>query len=339
MDKTPSRHITWLDILKTLGMWTIVCYHFFAPVTSVHLSTVGVPLFFVVSGYLSKIEDSWPVFWDKLWRRLIVPYLLLCLIRIGINYAIWPGMCSMQDLLIAIGGIMLGFNKYNGTFGGCELWFVYCLLFVKIAFQMTKGGTIRTIAWIILSILYAYYMRQWVVFSGNTLWGMHGWGLGSLFFIIGYGLRRLHQYAAPKENWLTIALLTVMSGVLFWFCGTWNGPVGLVQGYYGHYFSLCLIGGVAGTLCLYGISRGLDALLCRLHDDRRFFFSLHSQGSIMVLAFHIPLVIWAANHPLCANVEWNACMWAILIQLVFTPLIALTARFLPVLLGNRTLNR
>ena len=71
----------WIDWMKALGMLLIIWGHCFPVGLTSFVYAFSVPLFFVISGYLSKREESLKVFWKKNFRSLIVPYLLLCLIK------------------------------------------------------------------------------------------------------------------------------------------------------------------------------------------------------------------------------------------------------------------
>lgn len=329
-----SSRLTWLDIMKTIGMWTIICYHFFAPITAQHLSVVGVPLFFIISGYLAKIEDSWGGFLRKLYHSLFIPYLLLCIIRLCINLLVVPSWQPLDKVWITIFCWFSGFNKWHNIPGCNELWFVYVLILIKIIFQISQTRWKRLFCIFVLALLFTYYAPKYIVFPQDTFWGVMGLGLGLIFYLIGYLFRRFHQVIIEKEQWWKILLLSVVSGVLFWKCGDWNGYTGIGIGYYGRSISLCVIGGASGTLLVYGISRGLDALLGWFKGFTSY-IHYHAIGSVVVLAWHIPLLLICQRYPLFPNAEVNACVYTTLIQIVFTPLLWLIGSYMPILVGKR----
>lgn len=330
-----SGRLTWLDWMKTIGMWTIICNHFYAPISSLHLSVMDVPLFFIISGYLAKIEDSWSVFWRKICRSLIIPYFSLSIIRVGINWAMVPTWQPLDKIWLVVVGWLAGFNCWHNIPCCAELWFVYVLILIKIIFQFSKAHW-KSLAVIgVLAILYAYFVPKYIVFPQDTFWSVLGLGLGMLFYLTGYIFRRFHRRFLDKERWWHIATLTVLSGVLCWLCGNWNGYSGIGIGLYGQYLSLCLLGGICGTLFIYGLCKTLDTLFMRwLHHDLAY-IRWHSSASIVVLAWHIPFVIRLLHHPLSPYPEINACLCAALIQIAFTPLLWIIISYVPVLVGNR----
>ena len=331
----PVQRLAWIDWMKTIGMWTIICYHMFAPVTACHLSVVGVPLFFIMSGYLSKIEDDWTTFARKIWRTLLVPYFLLCAIRFGINLCFLQSAQTLHTFGTALGAWLLGFNKWHGVPGCNELWFVYVLIVIKIIYQLSQAKWLPVSVLALLAVAYSYLVPRYVVFSPDTYWGVLGLGLGLLFFLIGAVVRRWHRSILPKERWWHLVLLSLVSGVLFWKCGDWNGYTGIGIGWYGNRISLCVLGGVCGTLFVYGISRGLEALFAWFGIKNIAYVQWHSIGSIVVLAWHIPLLWLMQRIPWNFNIEWKACLYALTIQLLFTPLLWLVIRYCPRLLGRK----
>ena len=332
---SPVKRIAWIDWMKTIGMWTIICYHFFAPVTSCHLSVVGVPLFFILSGYLSKIEDTTKTFIEKFVRNLLVPYIILCLLRACINPLLLPDCRSLHGTVVAVFGWVCGFNKYHDIPGCNELWFVYVLMIIKILFQLTRGNKIGLSALFLFGVVYAYFAPKYIVFPQDTYWGVLGLGLGLMFYLTGYVLRRLHNRIESREKWWHIVLITIIAGFVFWKCGTWNGYTGIGIGYYGAYISLCMLGGLCGTVFVYGISRGLVALFSIIGWENNEFVRLHSVGSIIILALHIPLLWILLRYPLFENSEINACVYSLVIQIVFTPILWVMIRYQPIVVGSR----
>lgn len=59
-------------------MYFIIVGHFF-PSGNEFIYMFSVPLFFFISGYLTKSTDSTSLFYSKLYNNLILPLLLICL--------------------------------------------------------------------------------------------------------------------------------------------------------------------------------------------------------------------------------------------------------------------
>lgn len=76
----------WLDLMRVIGMYFIIVGHMF-PIAATTIYAFSVPLFFVLSGFLSKQENMNTVFWRKLWKGLIIPMIFICLILMCIDCA------------------------------------------------------------------------------------------------------------------------------------------------------------------------------------------------------------------------------------------------------------
>lgn len=79
---SPAR-LYWIDWMKAIGMGLIVYGHF-SSLYDIYVYVFSVPLFFLISGFLSRRESDRKVFWKKLFFNLIVPLLIIC----PINYLI-----------------------------------------------------------------------------------------------------------------------------------------------------------------------------------------------------------------------------------------------------------
>ena len=95
---------------------------------------------------------------------------------------------------------------------------------------------------------------------------------------------------------------------------------------YGNNYVLYLLGGVAGTIMLYVVSLWLSRL-----PYRNMMMTL-SKGSIVIIGFHIVIVRRLTELP---DRMWGEdLIFAILILLMFVPLIRLMELFAPILLGR-----
>lgn len=70
-------HLTFIDWMKAIGMFSIVLGHFFPPTIQYFTYAFSVQLFFFVSGFLFKKCSDSRTFWSKNVQGLIVPYLIL----------------------------------------------------------------------------------------------------------------------------------------------------------------------------------------------------------------------------------------------------------------------
>lgn len=129
-----SIRFTWIDWMKTIGMYFIVLGHFFTYGYK-YIYVFSVPVFFVISGFLSKKEANYRLFWKKMWYNLIVPMFLICFIYFICNSIIIPfnHILSLTRIKFYLVYSLLGFQSSLGT-----LWFVYTLAILNIISVFTK---------------------------------------------------------------------------------------------------------------------------------------------------------------------------------------------------------
>ena len=60
-----TARMVWIDWMKAIGMYLIVLGHFFA-IGHKFVYVFSVPIFFVISGFLSKREANQKEFWKKI---------------------------------------------------------------------------------------------------------------------------------------------------------------------------------------------------------------------------------------------------------------------------------
>ena len=113
----------WIDALRGIAMLLVLLghmipgrYYFF-----VFTSPIKIPLFFVISGYVfSERSRSCKVFFQKLIRTILVPYIILSLLPIKLLYALSTG--SMNEFL-----------RYSKEFiSGEAYWYMPCFIIVSI---------------------------------------------------------------------------------------------------------------------------------------------------------------------------------------------------------------
>lgn len=172
--------ILWVDTVKALGMFFIVLGHFFPPYISAWIYTFNVPLFFFMSGFLAKKEDNWKIFWRKNFNGLIIPFLLLSIL-INLPYII-SNILDGHRLFSLLLEILLGFHSIDGMNGCLNMWFVYCLLIVKIVFQLSSNTRLLGVVTLLCvagMILYHYwgFRLKWAL--SNVLYAYP-------YFVLGY---------------------------------------------------------------------------------------------------------------------------------------------------------
>jgi hypothetical protein len=146
-------------------------------------------------------------------------------------------------------------------------------------------------------------------------------------FLVGVFLKPLRTTLTNLHHYAVEGTLLAVAVALVWLCGQYNGYVWMYLCGYGNYYTLYIIGGMAGTLLLYVLSLWLSRL------PYRSMVATLSQGSILIIGLHIVIVRRLTELP---NRLWEEdLLMALLVLLVFIPLVRLAERFFPLLLGRR----
>lgn len=314
-----SERIVWLDWMKVLAILSIIWGHFFSA-GHLYLYVFSVQVFCVISGFLYKRYPSRMVCIKKCFWQLFVPTVILSLIMqleayfrcmaMGTSYDIsWPWFFEW---------FLLG---HRWCMGPC--WYFYSLIVMRLIMQvLPEKKWVYALLFVALSAgaVYLNYMNIEVSNANvNVLVCMP-------FFLIGYFLKPLKSVLINMRNNLVEAVLLFISIILIALCGQYNGFVWMYLCGYGNSFVLYILGGMAGAVMLYVISLWLSRL-----SYRNMVFTL-SKGSILVIGLHIIIVRRLTELP---NRMWGEdLIMAILILLLFIPVVSLAEKFFPLLLGR-----
>lgn len=137
LKKNTERKI-WIDYVKVLGMVLIVWGHCSPSHLSAFAYAFDVPLFFWVSGFLTKNKVlPWRDFARKTFLTLVVPIVLVCLIALLLSALL--GRSQWTDLHMSLLLVLSGFHSWNGLPGCGAMWFVYSLMIIRVIHNMTAG--------------------------------------------------------------------------------------------------------------------------------------------------------------------------------------------------------
>lgn len=322
-----SKRFVWIDWMKALGMYFIVAGHFFS-IYHKYIYIFSVPVFFLISGFLTKREQSNSLFWRKLGYNLFIPMIIVC----GTIYVIHLAAMSTGGLYFFdyIYKYPLGIIRGDTVaLGRC--WFIYTLIIVKILYQYIPGKAYPIVLISVCLLYVSYFMNIHSFFISDTdSNAIVNVCLAFPFFLFGIYFRSYKKYLDKHYGlfmeWL-IFLLSILTVVL---CGKFNGYVWMYKNVYGESLALFLIGGLAGSCALFILCKWLTR---RFGDCR--IISVISKGSIIILGFHY-FLIDLLPHPeqmsmLSAIMDY---MGALVIVLLFVPVIRFCETHLPYLIGK-----
>lgn len=317
-----AKRLEWIDWMKALGIYLVVLGHF-SSFGEKFIYVFHMPLFFLISGFLCKKESDSFQFWRKLWYNLAVPMLMMTILNF-MGYCVLKLIHGSFELVYVywfvrnvLFGIVSGFDS---------LWFVYTLILLKIIFQYCSSRKLfYALTIIMLALVYVYNRLD---FSGfpfflkerNSFINVF---IAYPFFALGVFVR---DYKYLLNEWddkrmqvflLTCGLLPVA------FCYYFNGSVGLHRCDDGGNIFLCLLGGVAGSIMMFSVSKLLG------HASK--FVVIISRGTIIILGFHKILI---SLMRILFPVWYTDIVLAALIVIVFVPVILAIERYCPLMAGK-----
>lgn len=322
-----TKRLIWIDWMKVLAMYCIVWGHFFS---SGHefLYVFNVPVFFVISGFLVKRENS-NVFWYKIFHNLFLPMLLIS----SINFIFNTAVACLKGTFVAGEILSFPFLILAGSWyelGG--MWFVYTLLILKILFQFTPiKKTYLGITFILLNILLFYlYKNNYQVFGINLL--RHPNAMLNIctaypFFIFGYLMQSKRDFLETlnfSALYFMTALFICLCVVIA--CGYFNDIVWMYLNEFGNNYLLFLLGGISGTAVLFLIAKKFEHIT-------PYWLNILSEGTIIILGFQmvfIRIIIKIFPTRSCSDM-----LFSFIIMIIFIPIISICKRRFPYLLGKR----
>ena len=315
-----KERLVWLDWMKVWAILSIIWGHFFSA-GHVYLYVFSVQVFCVISGFLYKKAPDWRSCLQKCFWQLFVPTVILSVTMQVEAYLRSMALCAPYNISWSwfFEWLLLG---HRWCMGPC--WYFYSLIVMRIIMQaLPQRKWVYALLFVLLSVgAIELNYREIEISNANTnvLVCMPMFLMGVFLKPLKTSLTNLHHYALEGA-------LLVVAVTLVWFCGQYNGYVWMYLCGYGNYYILYIIGGMAGTLLLYILSLWLSRL------PYRSMVATLSQGSILIIGLHIVIVRRLTELP---NRLWEEdLLMALLVLLVFIPLVRLAERFFPLLLGRR----
>jgi fucose 4-O-acetylase-like acetyltransferase len=330
-----TNRLVWIDWMKAIGMLLIIWGHCFPIGLTSFVYSFSVPLFFMVSGYLSKNENSLKLFWKKNLRTLVIPYLLLCFIK---DADFWiKNLCNLKELFCSFCGIFLGFHTFEDAPGAKNLWFVYSLFLLKLLFQLIKSDKWRLGITVFSVAAGVVYNRLGIELS----WAFTNSFLAMPYFLIGHlfktSWRESLETVIGRVRQFPLFIAVFMCAVLFvvvYMLSGYNGPAWMYCGNYGNSVFLFYFLGFLGTFGTFVISILLNMVRMKA-------ITIISAGTIVVLQFHRDVY-----HPLgkfileqgwvnVGSMGVSTFLASVVVLFVFVPVILIVGKYFPILLGGR----
>lgn len=321
------QRLMWVDWMKAIGIYLIVAGHFSAVGYEI-VYAFNVPLFFLVSGFLSKRETDIRLFWKKLWFNMALPMILLCTIIFILKSLIniYTGIFELSDIVDYIIGLVTGFN--SSTKG---LWFVYTIICLKLILQYVPAYRWVQLVLFVSMPLLAVWLDEFqpivcgrnIVEESNAIVNVT---VAYPFFIIGFYIRKWKRQISDFRNIpIEIASFVCLALVLL-FCASHNDCVRMYVNGYGNNFALFIAGGLSGTACVMILSKWFGNSCANVVETV-------SKGTVIILAFHYLLVPYIQRLTAPYGSGWDY-LAALILTVAFIPVIIFVRRYMPYLIGK-----
>lgn len=273
-----TQRLLWVDWMKCLAIFLIIAGHCHVPGNK-YIYVFSVPCFFIISGFLSKHESNVNIFWNKLFWNLIIPMFLWVFITM-IYHTIgqfFSGKFVWSSLFLTPLRALCGFASE----GLWRMWFVYTLVICKIILQFTSVKYERVVLPLLclFFLILCVWLRSIGYREANAIVNVL---LSLPFFVLGYFFKPYKQ----KLSELTFRFLIfggLTSVLIVFVCGQYNDIVMLYRCSFGNNIVFCMIGGIAGTIVVFAISKLLSYYFGDLGR-------VLGGGTLVVLAVHYDIM-------------------------------------------------
>ena len=315
------QRIVFIDWMKVIGMYFIILGHLF-PVHDEYIYAFNVPLFFIISGILSKKEDD--LFWEKIWRNLALPMIIICLVAAVFDMAILSHRNELSIEFVYRRPLAILLGEGGGDYGGLRsCWFIYTLILIKIVFHYTKKSIIQYII-IFLCVASCIFITKRNLELRNSFANLL---ISYPFFYVGYRIKPYIPFLTKMYDKLFLNVgIGIICLLILLYVGTVNGDVWMYITRYGNNYILFWIGAFSGSIMIFSIS-------IIMGKKRHLIIETLSNGLIVILGFHqLILFFYKYIHSESFMVE---CFFSLLVLLTFFPIIILCKKHFPILLGYR----
>jgi acyltransferase len=238
-----------------------------------YIYSFSVPLFFIISGYLTKGYDNNKTLFIKLYHNLFLPYILICLLNLLLSPIIVH--FNIHQFFLELIRIVAGGEETTGP-----IWYVYSLMVIRIVYQFLYKRRCLLYTMALFCILLSMYLNY------NNLhlpWAVIANVIGFPLFMLGNRCRSFDvslwvNSIYIKKYWML--LLVLLLSIINYTLSGINGPAYLYINEYGNNIILFYLLAILGTISVFIIS-----VLLSKHSPQ--WMHTTSMGTILILGFHL----------------------------------------------------
>lgn len=313
----------WIDALRGLAIILVIYGHNIqnTPEFYIFTSPIKMPLFFAISGYLFKPNKNWPLFLNSIFKKLVVPWVLLGLF--------------VPIMLIPFQGIDYLYNYILQMLSGKVLWFMPCLIIAEIIYYIILHCS-KTDYWIIIISFSCFVLGLLFYSKGILNYAMINRALSvQPFFLIGLFFYK-YETKIININWLWFTIITALYiGMCFLSMRIYPEQSLDVHmnRYYNIPFNLFQI--IIGCFLLFYVTRQLNV--------RSNIMSFLGQNTLLLYMWHgIAIVLFVR---LLQFAGWNMpnCWWVALLKTIWAIILCcgcslLINKYIPFIVGKNKVN-
>ena len=333
-----SNRLNWIDWAKAIAITFVIFGHVPEERGSFFLNyivTFHMPLFFFISGYLTKKELFNKSTINKYTYTLIIPYFIYNIL----SYPFWacrftienPNEGLVEYIKPALGTIFIQLNSFCSKPLNGVTWFLIALLMMKIILSICNKYKYGLYFYFIVSITCAVFYVYNEFYRLTTDLVPVGFAKCVPFYLWGYlsKEKKLLPSVCSQYDWI-ICFICIASSLTFYQLRR-------------EYYSLTTYGWLFWAICISAIWGFF--CLCRILD------SIHSKlilnisiGTIVIMGLHghvitiINFIFSKLLHITGITYPWYfAVIIAVTIVAIFYPIIILFKKKCPFMLGKNNL--
>lgn len=185
----------WLDVLRALAMLFVMFGHLYKKYEFfLFTSPIKIPLFFAVSGYLlyGKAEST-KIFFQRLFRRIILPWLILSFV-FGLRYILTQGFQFYVNYAVE-------------TLIGKQSWYMVCCIIAQILFyflQKRLGSGWKLAAAVLISTAGGLTLSA---FGAGDLFQFRTALICQFYLLIGYWIKKYEHKLLGMKLWMCLGMM------------------------------------------------------------------------------------------------------------------------------------
>lgn len=307
-----KKRIDYLDTAKGILILLMLYGHVFLDgAFRQFLYTFHMPAFFIISGMLLCLSESWinlpliKILKNKTYR-LIIPFLFFECIGVFTDIVRFGFTLNLKGYI---------YNTITMNCNNGPDWFLFVLFVDEMMFIIIHRYINQKYIQVIITFLIGV-----MLIINHCLFPCAGQvGIGLLFLCCGFLLCKLFQF----NN----AILTVISGLMTVMITILNGKVDMAEWYFG-VIPLYIIGSITGTYFVINISKSISSRL----------LTFFGKNTLIILGTHQAILLpirHYAKMPVFSII--NSTIIFIAITLIEIPIIYVFNRYIPFLCGKKNL--